>query len=75
MQFKKGPKQGKILKRHFIRRVVLLVGIFGFSILHSSSNLRKISCISAIKIKSPEAKLGFHLFIFYFDARSNPKRG
>jgi len=36
MQFKKDPKQGEIFKRYFIRRVVLLVGIFGFSILHSS---------------------------------------
>jgi len=36
MQFKKDAKQGKIFKREFIRRVILLVGIFGFLFLNFS---------------------------------------
>ena len=36
MQFKKDAKQGKIFKRGFIKRVILLVGIFGFLFLHFS---------------------------------------
>ncbi len=37
MQLQKDTKQGKIFKRKFIKRVVLLVGIFGISILHFSA--------------------------------------
>jgi len=36
MQLLKDTSQGKIVKREFIKRVILLVGIFGFSILHFS---------------------------------------
>ena len=34
MQLHKNTNQGKIFKMVFIKRVILLVGIFGFSILH-----------------------------------------
>jgi len=34
--FIKDAKQGKVFKREFIKRIILLGGIFGFLILHSS---------------------------------------
>jgi len=36
MQLQKGTNQGKIFKGEFIKRIILLVGILGFSIFHSS---------------------------------------
>jgi nitrous oxide reductase accessory protein NosL len=36
MQLQKNTKQGSLFKREFIKRVILLVGIFGFSIFHFS---------------------------------------
>jgi nitrous oxide reductase accessory protein NosL len=36
MQLQKNAKQGSLFKREFIKRVILLVGIFGFSIFHFS---------------------------------------
>jgi copper chaperone NosL len=36
MQLQKNTNQGKIFKRVFIKHVILLVGLFGFSILHFS---------------------------------------
>ena len=36
MQLQKGTNQGKISKGEFIKRIILLVGILGFSIFHSS---------------------------------------
>jgi nitrous oxide reductase accessory protein NosL len=36
MQLQKDINQEKIFKKEFIKRVVLLVGIFGFSLFHSS---------------------------------------
>ena len=36
MQLQKNTKQGKIFKWGFIKRVILFVGIFGFSIFHFS---------------------------------------
>ena len=36
MQLQNGTNQGKIFKGEFIKRIILLVGILGFSIFHSS---------------------------------------